>query len=233
MREQTKTDAETRLFLFCSKDAAILLLSDYEEADKKGGIQTDAQPETIGVKDEPFILDLTSDIYRQKSEFRNKDVFLQKPEKFPSKLEAKSDQDQDASGQSSHSPEAPSNPTSQMDEPPLLSPPQLQNFNWMNHSPPSILPNDQPSKVSTDTSGGWFSLLPRSPCDASSMTSDSYSSASSSPEAIRTTVFPFASPSAADTRSAINNVKSPGPQVGAHQELDPSFGCLFDFRTLA
>ncbi|XP_023806546.1 bromodomain adjacent to zinc finger domain protein 2B isoform X3 [Oryzias latipes] len=186
--------------------------NDYEEADKKGGIQTDAQPETIGVKDEPFILDLTSDIYRQKSEFRNKDVFLQKPEKFPSKLEAKSDQDQDASGQSSHSPEAPSNPTSQMDEPPLLSPPQLQNFNWMNHSPPSILPNDQPSKVSTDTSGGWFSLLPRSPCDASSMTSDSYSSASSSPEAIRTTVFPFASPSAADTRSAINNVKSPGPQ---------------------
>ncbi|KAF6726780.1 Bromodomain adjacent to zinc finger domain protein 2B [Oryzias melastigma] len=114
--------------------------SDHEEAEKKEGIQTDAQPDTIRVTDEPFIPDLTSDIYRLKSEFENKDVFLQKPEKFPTKLEAKSHPDSGVSGQSSHSPAFYPHPTSQMEGPPLLSPAQLQNFNWTEPQP-SIHPS--------------------------------------------------------------------------------------------
>lgn len=226
-----KTKRDNTMFFFCvCKATAVLLFSDHEEAEKKEGIQTDAQPDTIRVTDEPFIPDLTSDIYRLKSEFENKDVFLQKPEKFPTKLEAKSHPDSGVSGQSSHSPAFPPHPTSQMEGPPLLSPAQLQNFNWTNRSPPSILPNDQPSKISTDKSSGWFSLLPRSPCGASSVTSDSYPSACSSPEPNRTAVFPFPHPPAADTRAAVD--KSPVPQVGAQQELDPSSCSQQDYRFL-
>uniref|UniRef100_A0A3Q1BKR6 Bromodomain adjacent to zinc finger domain 2B n=1 Tax=Amphiprion ocellaris TaxID=80972 RepID=A0A3Q1BKR6_AMPOC len=68
----------------------------------------------------------------------------------------------------------------------LLSASQLKNSPWMTCSPQSSLHYDQLSKILTEKNNQWFSLLPRSPCDESSVTSGSSPPASSSsPQPIR------------------------------------------------
>uniref|UniRef100_A0A668AEE3 Bromodomain adjacent to zinc finger domain 2B n=1 Tax=Myripristis murdjan TaxID=586833 RepID=A0A668AEE3_9TELE len=70
--------------------------------------------------------------------------------------------------------------------PSLLSAPYLSSSPWMTCSPQLQVQNDQLSKVLTETNSQWFSLLPRSPCDESSVTSGSTPPASSSsPQSIR------------------------------------------------
>ncbi|XP_074515535.1 bromodomain adjacent to zinc finger domain protein 2B-like isoform X3 [Sebastes fasciatus] len=64
----------------------------------------------------------------------------------------------------------------------LLSAHQLRSSPWITCSPQSILHEDQLSKMLMEKSNQWFSLLPRSPCDESSFTSDSSPPASSSPQ---------------------------------------------------
>lgn len=101
----------------------------------------------------------------------------------------------------------------------LLSAPQLKNSHWMNCSPPSILPHDQPSNILMENGSEWFSLLPRSPCDGSSVTFECNPPASSSPQPIRTAAASFIFPNPPETASynttaGINNIKSPLPQVG-------------------
>lgn len=66
--------------------------------------------------------------------------------------------------------------------PSLLSAHQLRSSPWITCSPQSILHEDQLSKMLMEKSNQWFSLLPRSPCDESSFTSDSSPPASSSPQ---------------------------------------------------
>ncbi|KAI3356190.1 hypothetical protein L3Q82_017448, partial [Scortum barcoo] len=130
-------------------------------------------------------------------------LFLQKPGSF-SKLSkllevAKMAQDSDLSSQSSRSAKVPattcysSYPSSQtvtaqqglIDKtdpsvPSLLSAPQIKRSPWTTCSPQSVLQDDQLSKILTDKSNQWFSLLPRSPCDESSVTSGSSPPTSSS-----------------------------------------------------
>ncbi|XP_044073969.1 bromodomain adjacent to zinc finger domain protein 2B-like isoform X3 [Siniperca chuatsi] len=131
-------------------------------------------------------------------------LFLQKPGSF-SKLSkllevAKMAQDSDINSHNSHSARVPttasypSYPTSEtattqqglIDKtdtsvPSLLSASQLKSSPWITCSPLSILHDDQLSKILTEKSNQWFSLLPRSPCDEASVTSGSSPPASSSP----------------------------------------------------
>ncbi|XP_038576345.1 bromodomain adjacent to zinc finger domain protein 2B-like isoform X2 [Micropterus salmoides] len=131
-------------------------------------------------------------------------LFLQKPGSF-SKLSkllevAKMAQDSDINSHKSHSARVPtttsypSYPTSQtattqqgqMDKtdtsvPSLLSAPPLKSSPWITCSPLPIIHDEQLSKILTEKSNQWFSLLPRSPCDESSVTSGSSPPAASSP----------------------------------------------------
>ncbi|XP_070694020.1 bromodomain adjacent to zinc finger domain protein 2B-like [Pempheris klunzingeri] len=139
---------------------------------------------------------------------QNKDslnLFLQKPGSF-SKLSKLLEVAKMASDTSSHNnsnsysakaptcPSYPSYPTSQIattqqrlidktdiSVPSLLSAPQLKSSPWITCSPQLLLRDDQLSKILTEKSNQWFSLLPRSPCDEYSVTSDSSPPASSSP----------------------------------------------------
>lgn len=60
--------------------------------------------------------------------------------------------------------------------PSLLSATQLKGLPWITCSPPYFPHEDQLSKIQTEKSSQWFSLLPRSPCDESSVTAGSSSS---------------------------------------------------------
>uniref|UniRef100_A0A096M282 Bromodomain adjacent to zinc finger domain 2B n=1 Tax=Poecilia formosa TaxID=48698 RepID=A0A096M282_POEFO len=61
--------------------------------------------------------------------------------------------------------------TDKTSAPSALSAAQLNN-NCMTWSPQSILPDNQLSAVLTEKSSEWFSLLPRAPCDGSSVVSN-------------------------------------------------------------
>ncbi|XP_070770351.1 bromodomain adjacent to zinc finger domain protein 2B [Enoplosus armatus] len=175
-------------------------------------------------------------------------LFLQKPGSF-SKLSkllevAKMAQDSDLYSHKSHSAEIPatasypSYPSSQTatsqqgltdksdtSVPTLLSSPQLKSSPWVTCSPLSILHDDQLSKTLTEKSNQWFSLLPRSPCDESSVTSGSSPPASSSPLQTISSKSPSSlspNPRATSSSSApagINNMSSVLQQVksGIHQ----------------
>ncbi|KAG7227522.1 hypothetical protein INR49_005337, partial [Caranx melampygus] len=110
--------------------------------------------------------------------------------------------------------------------PSLLSAPQLKNSPWVTCSPQSMLHDDQLSKILNEKSSLWFSLLPRSPCDESSVTSGSSRPASSSsPQTINTKSPSSLSPNPLATASynapaGINNIQSPVLQQvksGIHQ----------------
>lgn len=104
--------------------------------------------------------------------------------------------------------------------PSLLSAPQLRSSPWITCSPQSTLHDDQLSKILTEKSNQWFSLLPRSPCDEYSVTSCSSPQASSSPLQTISTKSPSSlSPNPLATASSsapawINNMQSPVLQVG-------------------
>ncbi|XP_040003786.1 bromodomain adjacent to zinc finger domain protein 2B-like isoform X3 [Xiphias gladius] len=99
--------------------------------------------------------------------------------------------------------------------PSLLSAPQLKSSPWITCSPRSVLHDDQLSKILMEKSNQWFSLLPRSPCDESSVTSGSSPPAcSSSPQTISTKSPSSLSPNPPATASysapaRINNIQSP------------------------
>lgn len=107
--------------------------------------------------------------------------------------------------------------------PSLLSAPQLKSSPWITCSPRSVLHDDQLSKILMEKSNQWFSLLPRSPCDESSVTSGSSPPAcSSSPQTISTKSPSSLSPNPPATASysapaRINNIQSPVLQVGGQQ----------------
>uniref|UniRef100_A0A3Q1B8Q5 Bromodomain adjacent to zinc finger domain 2B n=1 Tax=Amphiprion ocellaris TaxID=80972 RepID=A0A3Q1B8Q5_AMPOC len=121
----------------------------------------------------------------------------------------------------------------------LLSASQLKNSPWMTCSPQSSLHYDQLSKILTEKNNQWFSLLPRSPCDESSVTSGSSPPASSSsPQPIRAKSPSFLSPNPLDTASynmiaGIDNMQSPILQVGkpdTHQSR-PALCDMFSLAT--
>uniref|UniRef100_A0A668AMJ3 Bromodomain adjacent to zinc finger domain 2B n=1 Tax=Myripristis murdjan TaxID=586833 RepID=A0A668AMJ3_9TELE len=98
--------------------------------------------------------------------------------------------------------------------PSLLSAPYLSSSPWMTCSPQLQVQNDQLSKVLTETNSQWFSLLPRSPCDESSVTSGSTPPASSSsPQSIRPKSPSSLSPNPPATASS----SSPQGKSGIHQ----------------
>ncbi|XP_041858352.1 bromodomain adjacent to zinc finger domain protein 2B isoform X2 [Melanotaenia boesemani] len=181
------------------------------------------------------------DIYKRRPVCQQDNLFLQKPSSL-SKLSklldvAKMAHDSDMSAQKIYTGEVPamafypSYPTSQTDKTDasissLLSAAQLKHSLWMTHSPKSILHYDQLSKILTENSSEWFSLLPRSPCDGSSVTSGSSPPASSSsPQPIRTKSpsFLFSNPTATEiynTTTGINSSQSHIPKQvksGIHQ----------------
>uniref|UniRef100_A0A665UXV9 Bromodomain adjacent to zinc finger domain 2B n=1 Tax=Echeneis naucrates TaxID=173247 RepID=A0A665UXV9_ECHNA len=92
----------------------------------------------------------------------------------------------------------------------LLSAPHFKSSPWMTCIPH---PDDQLSKMLNEKSSQWFSLLPRSPCDESSVTSSSSPPASSSsPQTISTKSPSSLSPNPLATASyktpaGINNVQ--------------------------
>uniref|UniRef100_A0A4W6FTF5 Bromodomain adjacent to zinc finger domain 2B n=1 Tax=Lates calcarifer TaxID=8187 RepID=A0A4W6FTF5_LATCA len=107
--------------------------------------------------------------------------------------------------------------------PSLLSAPQLKSSPWITCSPQTVLHDDQLSKILTEKSNQWFSLLPRSPCDESSVTSGSSPPASySSPQTISTKSPSSLSPNllaatSHSTPAGINNIQSPQVKSGIHQ----------------
>ncbi|XP_071328889.1 bromodomain adjacent to zinc finger domain protein 2B-like isoform X2 [Trachinotus anak] len=108
----------------------------------------------------------------------------------------------------------------------LLSAPHLKSSPWITCSSQSVVHDDQLSKMLNEKSSQWFSLLPRSPCDESSVTSGSSPPASSSsPQTISTkspsslSPNPLASASY-NTPAGINNIQLPALQQvksGIHQ----------------
>ncbi|KAF7215937.1 bromodomain adjacent to zinc finger domain protein 2B isoform X2 [Nothobranchius furzeri] len=78
--------------------------------------------------------------------------------------------------------------------------------NWIAHSPPSISHHEQPSKMFTEKCREWFSLLPRSPCDESSVTSSSSSpTCSSSPQPLRNNPL-FTNPPATANQTSVAGI---------------------------
>ncbi|XP_072253218.1 bromodomain adjacent to zinc finger domain protein 2B isoform X3 [Leuresthes tenuis] len=219
----------------------------YEEAQKEAEGQKASHP--IRVKEEPqeetrkpvdSIPAQSTDTDETNTECRQErdNLFLQKPSslsKLSKLLEiAKMAQDSDINAQNTPSAEIPTTASypsyliSQMDKTDtsissLLSANQLKHSHWLTRSPQSILHYDQLSKILTEKSSEWFSLLPRSPCDGSSMTSGSSpSAASSSPQPIGYNPPSFLFPSPPATASCnmtarINNIQSPISQSGIHQ----------------
>lgn len=91
---------------------------------------------------------------------------------------------------------------------------------WMTCSPQSFLQEEQFSKVVTEKSSQWFSLLPRSPCDESSVTSGSSpANSASSPVLVIATNSPSSSSSfpygqfGAATPPGIRSTHTPISQV--------------------
>lgn len=174
--------------------------------------------------------DITSQEQQQEKDSPN--LLIQKPESFStfSKLldDAKMARDSDVNSQNSqknHSTPTteyyPACPKSQTDtsEQSLLSTPLLKSNPWMTCSPQSILHDDQLAKIQTEKNNQWFSLLPRSPCDESSVTSGSSPPASSSPPPTISTKSPLSlspnplSTASSSTPTGINNMQLSPLQV--------------------
>ncbi|XP_061579577.1 bromodomain adjacent to zinc finger domain protein 2B isoform X2 [Cololabis saira] len=212
----------------------------YEEMEQEGERQRTSQ--AIGVKEPKkettkpavSIPVQNTEIYEpSKSQQDEDNLFLQNPDSLSnlSKLleVVKMAQKSEINAQKTHSAEIPitrsypSYPTSQKDKTDtsvssLLNATKLKNSHWTTHSPQSVLHRDQLSKILTENSSEWFSLLPRSPCDGSSATPGCNPPASSSsPQPIRTDLPSFLFPNLPETASyntiaGINNTKSPIPQ---------------------
>lgn len=108
-------------------------------------------------------------------------------------------------------------------KPPELGATQFKNCNGTTHSPQSILHYNGLSKILTEKCSEWFSLLPRSPCDESSVTfsvtSPASSSSSSSSKSIwiKPSSFVFPGPPASANHSSTAGLigrLSPVPDVG-------------------
>lgn len=101
----------------------------------------------------------------------------------------------------------------------LISATQVKGSPWITCGPLYIPHDDQLSNVQTEKSSQWFSLLPRSPCDESSVTSGSCPSASSSsPQTIGPKSCSSPSPNSLATASyngpaGISNIQSSVLQV--------------------
>ena len=216
-----------------------IFLSGYEE--EKNEEERRRPSQAIVVKEEQqrtakaavFIPGQNTESYGPSVGQQNEDnLFLQNPGSLSnlSKLleVVKIAQKSQINAQTTHSAESPASypsySTSQTDKTDtsissLLGAPQLKNGHWMTHSPQTILHHDQLSKVLMENGREWFSLLPRSPCDRSSVTSDCNPPASPSPQPIRTEAPSFLLPNPPETGSynstaGINNIKSPMRQVG-------------------
>ncbi|KAM3861958.1 bromodomain adjacent to zinc finger domain protein 2B-like [Diretmus argenteus] len=111
----------------------------------------------------------------------------------------------------------------------LLSGHYLNSSPGMSCSPQPTLHNNQLSKMLTEKSSQWFSLLPRSPCDESSVTSGSTPPASSSPQSVRPKSPSSLSPNPlviASSPAGINNLELPALQQvkSGVQEMGPFCG---------
>lgn len=111
----------------------------------------------------------------------------------------------------------------------LLSATQLKGSPWITCSPQYIPHDDQLSKIQTEKSSQWFSLLPRSPCDESSVTCPSASS--SSPQTIGTKSCSSPSPDSLATASynapaGISNTQSSVLQVVKPQLFQITLSCF-------
>uniref|UniRef100_A0A4W6FVB0 Bromodomain adjacent to zinc finger domain 2B n=1 Tax=Lates calcarifer TaxID=8187 RepID=A0A4W6FVB0_LATCA len=188
----------------------------YEEVEKEKERQETAQ--VIMVKEEqleetkkPVITSMDSDTATPESQQDSLNLFLQKPgslSKLSKLLEvAKMARDSDINSHHSHSAKIPT----------------LKSSPWITCSPQTVLHDDQLSKILTEKSNQWFSLLPRSPCDESSVTSGSSPPASySSPQTISTKSPSSLSPNllaatSHSTPAGINNIQSPQVKSGIHQ----------------
>uniref|UniRef100_A0A4W6CDG9 Bromodomain adjacent to zinc finger domain 2B n=1 Tax=Lates calcarifer TaxID=8187 RepID=A0A4W6CDG9_LATCA len=189
----------------------------YEEVEKEKERQETAQ--VIMVKEEqleetkkPVITSMDSDTATPESQQDSLNLFLQKPgslSKLSKLLEvAKMARDSDINSHHSHSAKIPT---------------ALKSSPWITCSPQTVLHDDQLSKILTEKSNQWFSLLPRSPCDESSVTSGSSPPASySSPQTISTKSPSSLSPNllaatSHSTPAGINNIQSPQVKSGIHQ----------------
>lgn len=237
------------LKMSCTVFCAMFLCSGYEEEEKDKKIQMTAQvirvkEEQLEEMKKPVVSSQAQSKDGDTATLENQqdkdslNLFLQKPgsfSKFSKLLEiTKMAQDSDVNSQNSHSAPTtttsyyPSHPTSHTattqqglkDKTDTSVPFLLKSTPWMIGSPQSILHDDQLSKMLTEKSNQWFSLLPRSPCDESSVTSDSSPPASSSPPQTICTKSPSSlspnllSTASSSTPAEINNMQLSVLQVG-------------------
>ncbi|XP_027877716.1 bromodomain adjacent to zinc finger domain protein 2B-like isoform X3 [Xiphophorus couchianus] len=156
--------------------------NELEEVEKDGG----RQKASVRVKEEQQkkISQQRTENVKTKAECQqnNDDNFLQKSFSKLSKLfeAAKMDQNSNIDAENTHHSQVSiTEPyhsyctleTDKTSASSTLSAVQLNN-NCMTRSPQSILPDNQPSAVLTEKSSEWFSLLPRAPCDGSSVVSN-------------------------------------------------------------
>ncbi|XP_037542866.1 bromodomain adjacent to zinc finger domain protein 2B [Nematolebias whitei] len=117
---------------------------------------------------------------------------------------------------STNSKSYPSHPTTQTD---MFKPPELKQCIGA-YSPQSVLYCNGLSKILAEKHGVWFSLLPRSPCDGSSVTLSSSSPASqscSNPFWIKPCSFTFPKPPASANHSTTAGINS--QQVPDHHQV--------------
>ncbi|KAL2081458.1 hypothetical protein ACEWY4_023311 [Coilia grayii] len=79
--------------------------------------------------------------------------------------------------------------------------------------PPTLLPNDQLFRVLTEKSGHWFSLLPRSPCDSSSLTASPTPPPAAAPPLPALPAASTSSSPSQPTVAALRPPKSPQPSL--------------------
>ncbi|KAM4731279.1 LOW QUALITY PROTEIN: bromodomain adjacent to zinc finger domain protein 2B-like [Anableps anableps] len=195
--------------------------NDWEEVEKQGGRQRGS----VGQKEEQQeeISEQRTEYVKTKAEHQqnNDDSLLQKSLSKLSKLTEAATMAQDSNinaektrpTQVSITGSYHSCCTPQRDKTsvsPVLNAAQLNN-NCMTCSPQSILPYDHLSKVLTEKSSEWFSLLPRSPCDGSSVVSNTNCPAYfSSSQLVRTKPSSFLFPNTPrkNTKAGINSLHS-------------------------
>ncbi|XP_024863459.1 bromodomain adjacent to zinc finger domain protein 2B isoform X3 [Kryptolebias marmoratus] len=234
-----------------------IFVEGHEEVEKEEGREmapqglrvTEEQQEQEARKPEVFIPVQTSDCDQIKPQWpQNKDNLFPEKLGFLSNLSdllevAKLIQDLDINSQSIPSTEVPTSeshpsyPTSQTDKMNTLKSNELSSTflkkcNGMTYSPQAILHYNRLSKILAEKHSEWFSLLPRSPCDESSVTFSSSSSASSSsskPIWIKPSSFVFPEPPASanhSTTAGINSRQLSVPQQvksGIHQSRQTLF----------
>ncbi|KAM9342253.1 bromodomain adjacent to zinc finger domain protein 2B [Pholidichthys leucotaenia] len=95
-------------------------------------------------------------------------------------------------------------------QPTLLNGTKFENDHWKMSSPQPNLDQNQLSKILTDNTNQWFSLLPRSPCEESSVTPGSSPPASSSSLQPTSSFYP-SPPTSIGCNSTIGISKSQSP----------------------